>query len=66
MQNAPAAAGLVRNTEGTQTIEYDLLIAQISIVLVLVLAAGNSDFSDAFDGLASRITDCFHVGASTC
>jgi pilus assembly protein Flp/PilA len=57
-------ADFVREEEGSQVVEYALVIALVSIVLAIALAkiAGTTPF----DALATRIAACFATGASTC
>jgi pilus assembly protein Flp/PilA len=57
------AVGFVREEEGSQVVEYGLIIALVSIALALGLAkiAGASPFS----ALATRIATCLG-GTGTC
>lgn len=48
--------------EGSQVVEYALIISLVSIVLALAL--GQAGLGDAFADLAERVTTCF--GAATC
>jgi pilus assembly protein Flp/PilA len=57
-------ADFAREEEGSQVVEYALVIALVSIVLAIALAkvAGSTPFS----ALTSRLAACFATGASTC
>ncbi|HEY0886811.1 MAG TPA: Flp family type IVb pilin [Ramlibacter sp.] len=50
--------------EGSEVVEYALIIALVSIVLTLAL--GGAGLGDAFDSLATRVTTCFTSTAGTC
>ena len=56
------AVGFVREEEGSQVVEYGLIIALVSIALALGLAkiAGG----DPFSGLATRIASCLSAGGT--
>ena len=56
------AADFAREEEGSQVVEYGLIIALVSIALALGLAkiAGGTPFS----GLATRIASCLSAGGT--
>jgi pilus assembly protein Flp/PilA len=57
------AVGFARDEEGSQVVEYGLIIALVSIALAVGLAkiAG----TDPFSALATRVTNCLS-GTGTC
>lgn len=50
--------------EGSEVVEYALIIALVSIVLAIAL--GSAGLSDAFASLATRVTSCFTNTTGTC
>ena len=53
----------VQDEEGSQVIEYALIIAVISVGLVAALAGGTTTIKSAFGTLVTRVNTCF---TSTC
>lgn len=58
-------SAFIRDEEGSQVVEYALIIALVSIVLALALGstAGNG-LQGAFAALVTRVTACFNGGAA--
>ena len=54
-----------KDEEGSQVVEYALIIAVVSIGLVLALSNTTTGIGSAFAKLVSRLTTCFTAG-STC
>ena len=54
--------------EGSQVVEYALIIALVSIGLALALSGtvGGAGLRSAFVTLVGRVTSCFTAAASTC
>jgi pilus assembly protein Flp/PilA len=50
--------------EGSQVVEYALIIALVSIVLAVALGA--SGLKNSFANLAARVTSCFTNTNGTC
>lgn len=50
--------------EGSEVVEYALIIALVSIVLTLLL--GGSGLGNAFNALATRVSTCFTATSGTC
>lgn len=52
--------------EGSEVVEYALIIALVSIVLALALGNATTGLGSAFATLVTRVTNCFTAGATTC
>lgn len=50
--------------EGSEIVEYALIIALVSIFLIMALSAAG--LGDAFAALAGRVTTCFASTDGTC
>lgn len=50
--------------QGSQVVEYALIIALVSIVLVLAL--GNTGLGASFAALVTRVTNCFSATPTAC
>ncbi|MEY4268086.1 MAG: hypothetical protein RIS90_2621 [Pseudomonadota bacterium] len=57
-----AMARFIRDEDGAQVVEYALVIAVISIVLVLALGDSATGIPSTFAALATRISTCFSTG----
>ena len=55
----------IKDEEGSQVVEYALIIAVVSIGLVAVLGDTANGISSKFATLVNRVSDCFTVG-KTC
>jgi pilus assembly protein Flp/PilA len=55
----------LRDEEGSEVVEYALIIAVVSIGLVVALGAATGGLQSSFTSLVSRITTCMTAG-STC
>jgi pilus assembly protein Flp/PilA len=60
------AAQFARAEDGSQTLEYALIIALVSIVLALALNNVVTGLSNSLADLATRVTDCFSSSSGTC
>ncbi|MFT5034852.1 MAG: pilus assembly protein Flp/PilA [Litorivivens sp.] len=60
-----SVSAFIKEEEGSQVVEYALIIAVVSVGLVLVLANTTTGIGSSFSLLVSRITSCFTAG-STC
>jgi pilus assembly protein Flp/PilA len=58
----------IQDEEGSQVVEYALIIALVSIVLAVALggAATGGGIQAAFTTLVGRLTTCFTAGTTTC
>jgi len=63
-QITTAIRAFVRDEEGSQVVEYALIIALVSIVLAIALGTGGLD--DSFTSLITRATSCFTNTTGTC
>ncbi len=63
-QITTAIRAFVRDEEGSQVVEYALIIALVSIVLAIALGTGGLD--DSFTSLITRVTSCFTNTTGTC
>jgi pilus assembly protein Flp/PilA len=54
----------VAEDEGSEVVEYALIIALVSIVLAIAL--GSAGLSNSFANLANRVSDCFTNTSGTC
>lgn len=52
--------------EGSQVVEYALIIALVSIALALVLNSAVTGLGSTFSDLADRVTNCFASTSGTC
>jgi pilus assembly protein Flp/PilA len=48
--------------DGSEVVEYALIIAVVSIGLVIALGVTSGGIGGAFSTLISRVTDCFTAG----
>ena len=62
MQNGRA---LAVEEDGSEVVEYALIIALVSIVLALALGSSTTGLQAAFTALAGRVSNCFS-GTGTC
>ncbi|MBT2322943.1 Flp family type IVb pilin [Variovorax paradoxus] len=53
-----------KKEEGAQVVEYALIIAVVSIVLVIALGDETSGLRSSFATLVARLTTCFTPGAT--
>ncbi|MBE7942381.1 MULTISPECIES: Flp family type IVb pilin [Ramlibacter] len=60
-----AIAAFVREDNGSEVVEYALIIAVVSIGLVVALGDASSGIRSSFATLVTRVTTCFTAG-STC
>lgn len=60
-----AAVRFAKDEEGAQVVEYALIIAVVSIVLVLALGNETDGLGSSFEALVGRVSDCF-TGGPTC
>lgn len=66
MQNIlNAVKSFIREEEGSEVVEYALIIAVVSIGLVVALSNTSSGIASSFSTLIGRLTTCFTAG-STC
>jgi pilus assembly protein Flp/PilA len=63
-QIAQSIRSFIVDEEGSQIVEYALIIALVSIFLVSLLAT--SGLGDEFDALATRVGLCFDSTDGTC
>ncbi len=61
---AHAIRAFALEEEGSEVVEYALIIALVSIVLAVALASGGLD--DAFTDLVTRVKACFAPNATSC
>ena len=61
LQNVAAFA---REEDGSQVVEYALIIAVVSIGLVIALSNTTTGIAASFATLISRVTTCFTAGAT--
>ncbi|HEY0886812.1 MAG TPA: Flp family type IVb pilin [Ramlibacter sp.] len=59
-------ARFVGAEDGSQVVEYALIIALVSIVLTLALNSAVTGLSASLSELADRVTSCFTSTAGTC
>ena len=52
--------------EGSEVVEYALIIALVSIVLALALGNATTGLGSAFAALVTRVSDLLHRDATTC
>jgi len=55
-------ASLLREEDGAQVVEYALIIAVVSIVLVLALGNSTSGISSQFAAFVTRVGTCLSTG----
>ena len=55
----------MQEEQGSQVVEYALIVAAVSVALIGVLTSTTNGFGSSFTTLLSRVTKCFTVG-STC
>ena len=60
----PALGELARDEDGSQVVEYALIIAVVSIGLVIALSNTTTGIGASFATLISRLTTCFTAGAT--
>ena len=60
----PALGALGRDEDGSQVVEYALIIAVVSIGLVIALSNTTTGIAASFATLISRVTTCFTAGAT--
>lgn len=53
---------LVREEDGSEVVEYALIIAVVSIGLVIALGVTAGGIGGAFATLITRVTNCFTAG----
>jgi pilus assembly protein Flp/PilA len=56
----------ISDEEGSQVVEYALIIALVSIVLALALGNSTTGIRSTFATLIGRLTTCFTAGTTTC
>ena len=57
-----AMARFAREDDGAQVVEYALIIAVVSIVLVLALGNSTSGISSKFGAFVTRVGTCLSTG----
>lgn len=60
-----ASAAFIKDEEGAQVVEYALIIAVVSVILVAALAGGNGSISDGFSSLVTKVNTCLTTGSCT-
>jgi pilus assembly protein Flp/PilA len=60
-----SVATFAREEDGSQVVEYALIIAVVSIGLVIALGNTSTGIGKTFSTLVTRLTTCFTAG-STC
>ncbi|MBE7942380.1 MULTISPECIES: Flp family type IVb pilin [Ramlibacter] len=60
-----AIRNFMREEDGSEVVEYALIIAVVSIGLVVALGSSASGIKSSFTTLVTRLTTCFTAG-STC
>jgi pilus assembly protein Flp/PilA len=61
-----SVSAFIKEEEGSQVVEYALIIAVVSIGLVTALgAAGANGLQGSFTALVARVSACF-TGGATC
>ncbi|MBE7942379.1 MULTISPECIES: Flp family type IVb pilin [Ramlibacter] len=60
-----AIRNFVREEDGSEVVEYALIIAVVSIGLVVALGGATGGLKSSFTALVTRLTTCFTAG-STC
>lgn len=59
-----SARNFLRDEEGSEVVEYALIIAVVSIGLVVALGVTGGGIGGAFSTLIGRVTTCFTPGAT--
>jgi pilus assembly protein Flp/PilA len=57
-----SVGAFVREEDGSEVVEYALIIAVVSIGLVVALGVTSGGIGGAFATLITRVTNCFSAG----
>lgn len=66
MRPARLLTALIRRSEGSQPVEYALIVALVSIVLSIALSNTATGIGSTFAEIGARVASCFAALAVTC
>jgi pilus assembly protein Flp/PilA len=63
MKFLTSTRNFLRDEEGSEVVEYALIIAVVSIGLVVALGVAGTGLQSSFASLVARVTTCFTAGS---